>query len=155
MGYAWTVLVRYTPRDGPVEAVNLSSGFLDGGVARSVLVKTEPRWKENREQRDDINFEDRSLIRGFETDVTLAFDVIDMAAHHPTIAALVSRARDPYWSVELSLDNGTTYRKVRLAKAGHPRSLGGKTIAGARVEHVFRVVELADTYPDIGAGTSW
>ncbi len=154
-GYIWRVLVRYTPRDGVAETVNLSTGFLDGGAARSVLLKTVPRWQAERAQREDINYADRSLHRGLSNEVTLTFEVVDMNAHHPTIALLVTRAADPAWKVDLSLDNGDTYRHVRLARAGEPKPLGGKTIAGARLDHTFRVVDLVDRYPNIGAGTSW
>jgi hypothetical protein len=155
-GYAWTgVLVRYTPRDGAVETANLSTGFLDAGVARSVLTKAVPRYVEENERQEDINFNDQSLRRGISCEVALTFEVVDMASHHPTIATLVSRANDPYWKVELSLDNGTTYRQVKLRRAGSPAAFGGKTAAGAKIEHLFRCTALLSGYPEIGGGTSW
>lgn len=85
----------------------------------------------------------------------LRFEIADVATHHPTLAKILSRLIDPYWTVELSLNNGVTYREVVLRKAGYPRPFGDKTIAGFKVEHIVACRELLATYPDIGTGSSW
>ncbi len=138
-----------------METVDLSAGFLDSGVARSVLTKAEPRYSEEIEEREDINRAQRPLLLGIKCEVMLRFEVADPTSHHPTIAKLITRAIDPYWTVELSLDNAATYREVVLRKAGAPKPIGGKTVAGFVVEHIFACRELLAGYPDIGSGTSW
>lgn len=154
-GYTWQTLVRITPKDGPSETINLSTGFLDGGSSRSVLTKAEPRYIERIDAAEDINSAQRPRLRGYECEVMLRFELADVGTHHPTIARIMNRLMSPYWTVELSLNNGVTYREVVLRKAGSPRPFGDKTVAGFKVEHVVVCRELLDTYPDIGSGTTW
>ena len=144
-----------TPLDGPVETVNLATVFLDAGVTRTVLTKAEPSYEQVREERENINRAMRPLMLGFRPGLALRFDLTSPDSHHPTIAQLITRAMDPYWRVELSLDNGTTYREMTLRRAGSPRPFGGKTVAGFSVEHVFQAKDLISTYPDIKSGSSW
>ena len=154
-GYRFHTWVRMTPRDGAVETLDLSSDFLDSGSARSVLTKAEPRYEERIESGEDINYAQRPLLLGIYCEVMLRFETVSPATEHAAIARLVTRLIDPYWTVELSLDNKVTYREVVAKKIGYPRPFGDKTIAGFRVEHVVACRELLDTYPAIGAGTSW
>ena len=154
-GYTWTVLCRMTPQDGPAEVVNLSTAFTFGGAARSVLVKAEPQYQEESEAREDINLALRPLLLGYRRSLMLTFDVTDPAAHGATIAQILTRSMSPYWTVEFSLNNGTTYVPMVLRRAGSPKPLGGKTPAGFRVEHSWQSRDLTDAYPAIGAGTSW
>ncbi|HET6373005.1 MAG TPA: hypothetical protein VFG76_06845 [Candidatus Polarisedimenticolia bacterium] len=149
------MLVRITPKDGPVETINLSTGFLDGGSSRSVLTRAEPTYREELEDREDINRASRPLLLGFRPEVALEFQVTKFSAHHPTIAKIQNRLMSSYYRVELSLDNGTTYREVVLKRAASPRAFSGKTVAGAKLELIVETRELISTYPDIGAGTSW
>jgi len=144
-----------TPGDGDVETLDFTTDFLDGSSPRTVLMRAQPQYPEVQDSRENVLREARPLQIGYLPVVEMEFHVTDMATHHPLIAQFLSRLMDPYWTVELSLDNGTTYREIVLKRAPSFEPIGGKTVAGARMVMTVQARSPILTYPDIGSGTSW
>jgi len=154
-GYLWRTWIRMTPQDGPSETLDLGFIFPGGFTASGVLTAAEPRYREVQDMRETIERRLRPLRFGFRPEVRLRFDIVETDPNAAVLAKIVRRLMDPYWRVELSLDDGRTYREVVLREAPSPEPFGGKTVAGAT--HELRVIakEAVRGFPDIRTGTSW
>lgn len=154
-GYRWRTWIRMTPKDGLAEVLDLGFPYPGGFLANSVLVSAEPTYREVLESRETIERRLRPLILGYRKEVRLRFDVIDTDPDAAVVGKIARRLMDPYWTVELSLDDERTYHEIVLRSAPGPDPLGGKTIAGARLELRVMTKEAIRNYPDIRTGTSW
>jgi len=154
MGYRWITLIRMTPLNGAAETVNLTTGFSIGGSATTALTGTELRYEPITAESETINHELRPSLFGSRPEIALKFEIRDMS-HYRVVARILSRLLDPSWKVELSLDNGTTYREVVLADAPKLKPWKGKTVAGMTVTFSVKCRKLIAELPYIESGTAW
>lgn len=149
-GYTWTPYFRLTPTDGAVEVVDLSAT----GITTPGQLSVDLRHQPVVEKREDVNRRVRPLRLGYRCEATLRFyvggDMSDAAKLAKVANALLSDA----YTVELSLDGGTTYREVWLRDWKGPKPADGKTFAGAEYDLRVECVDLIDEIPAIGSG-SW
>lgn len=155
MGYAWTPKVRTTPLNGIAETIDLTSaGFLISGDVTTVNVQNDLDYEPVQDREETINRDARVTPFGFRPMVKQAFDVKDQS-HLRALMKIINRLLDPGWTVELSLDNGATYREVVLSKLNGPTPWRGKTIAGARWEWTLTAVRLIPDLRYHESGTGW
>ena len=150
-GFEWHPLVRMTPDNGAAEVFDLRTLLTDAsGPVRHTL-----RYKDEGSVKEDVNLNLRKIDRGLRPEVTLRCDIATMA-DHATLATITNRLIRSDWTVELSLDNGTTYREVQLLRVPSPRPFRGKTVAGATFDLSLRCVETIDELPAMTEGvTPW
>lgn len=151
MSYQWQPLVRITPDNGAVETIDLRTGMTYLGRP----VKCAPKWTPATEMREDVNRSARVRVDGVRIDVEFDFDIGGTSmADHEVLSRIVNTLLAQSALVELSLDNGATYREVVLLKYTGPDPFRGKTIAGARFQLDLRCVDLVDEVAPIRSG-SW
>lgn len=139
-----------TPQDGPVETVDLTTAF-----SKTVLIGTDPRYREVIENRENLNRGLRPLLIGYRPEIRLIFEITDTTNDHPILGKIHRRLMDAYWMVELDLVNNGMFREIMIRRAASPKPLGKKTVVGARHELRVQCKDPIDRYPDIGPGTSW
>lgn len=156
-GYRWIVKMRTTPTNGLQEVFDLTDGFA-GAVAgegrESQLTNVRLQYREEIEGRETVNVDLRPLMRGYRPEIRLTFQFIEMQ-HYRILANIMTRLIDPSWKVELSLNNGSTYREVELARAASPRPFRDKTVAGALFELELRATSTVEQFQHIESGTGW
>ena len=147
-GYKWDVRVRIDPVNGDDVSLNLMTLLTDVLGPAFVQLAYVP----DIVQRETVNQNQDHFIRGFRPTVTLLFDVTQMN-DQATLAQILNALAAPDCDVFLSLDGGTTERRVTLTKNIGPVALGGYTHTGARYSISVEAVDLIQTLPDIGSGT--
>jgi len=154
MGYSWITLMRMTPINGAAETVNLTTGFTLGGVLTTSLSTVNLDYGEMVKESETVNHEQRPSLFGYRPEIGLRFEVRDMS-HYRTLARILSRLLSPLWKIELSLDNGTTYREVVIKDGPKLKPWKDKTIAGVRVEFSVQTRKLIPELAYIESGTGW
>lgn len=149
-GYEWHPVVKTVPDNGVTETFDLRSLISDTSGPTSVRV----RYRDEGDDREDVNWSLRRVERGFRPEVTLDFEFTTIA-HQNTIATIVNRLVRTDWAVYLSLDNAATYRQVRLGgKVPDPMPLRGKTVAGLEQSLTLVAVDVVDELPEMTTGVS-
>ncbi|HEY3175682.1 MAG TPA: hypothetical protein VGK94_07970 [Candidatus Polarisedimenticolia bacterium] len=143
-----------TPQDGPAEVVDLTTVFVSGGRTYKVLTDIDLVYEPETEARDTINRRSRPLLLGYRPVITMVFQ-LNIMSFYAQIAQLASRLMDPYWVVELALDNGATYRQIVLRRAPSPEPFGNKTVAGASFKMTVACRDLIAELSPIATGTAW
>jgi hypothetical protein len=144
MSHAWSPKFRLTPPAGALLTYDLTAyQYL---VTRTVL--DEPLF----EQMEMLDRSTEQTRYGFRRTAILNFDFPTTSSNETELAqSIITYALDDGWLVELSMDNGTTYREVVLS--GYSRQpLADKNI-GVRVETVWTVKDMLTALPAIGSGT--
>lgn len=141
-GYKREVWMRTVPLDGAEEWFDIGTLLTDAGGPTVARV----RYREVRDQRENVNRGLRSIFYGVRPEVQLKFDVATMA-DHATLATITSRLMRDDWTVYLSLDGRLTEREVELVQVPEPMPFNGKTIGGASFTMDLRCRELLDDLP--------
>jgi len=141
-GYRWRAMIKTVPSNGPEEVFDLKTLLTDGnGPLRCI-----PRYQDLADEHETLNRTLRRVEFGMRPEVRMHFEIMTMAdqAH---LATIVERLMRPDYDVQLSLDQGLTYRSVVLSRIPDPQALRGKTIAGAELELGLRCKSPIDRIP--------
>ena len=145
MSHAWYPKFRLTPPAGPLLTYDLTTYT----HLTTRTVSDEPLFEE-------MEMLDRSVEQtryGYRRTALLGFDFPTASSDETALAEnILSQAMDDEWMVELSMDNGTTYREVVLSSFSRA-PLADKNI-GVRVETLWTVKDMGLTLTKIGSG-SW
>jgi hypothetical protein len=148
MSHAYYPKFRLTPPAGALLSYDLTA--YQYVVQRTV--QDEPLF----EQMEMLDRSTQNTRYGWRRSAVINFEFPTPVTDETTLAeSIISKALDDEWSVELSMDNGTTYREVVLS--GYTRQpLADKNI-GVRVETVWTVADILTALPAISTGTtgSW
>ena len=145
MAHAYSVIFRLTPPAGPQTTINAS--------AMSFLSVAQPRLEAVFTEQELI---DRSIAvtpYGYRCMVDMEFQFPTPSTDETSLADnLITRAMDDDWTIELSLDGGTTYREVVLTGFSQ-EPMGGKNI-GVVQSMTWVCSGLLDEKPSVESG-SW
>ena len=145
MSHAWYPKFRLTPPAGALLSYDLTT--YSYVVQRTV--QDEPLFEE-------MEMLDRSVDQtryGWRRSAVLAFEFVTPSSDETALVeSIITYALDDAWSVELSMDNGTTYREVLLSSFSR-QPLADKNI-GVRIETLWTVKDMMTALTKIGSG-SW
>jgi hypothetical protein len=150
VAYEYHHLIRTRPDNGSATTYDLRDEFSDA----SGPVATRPTYKHEADDWEDVNRVLRQRDYGFRATVALTFDIATVADHAALATIVTALARSDF-AVDLSLDNGTTWREVRMKKAPSPRPWRGKTTGGARYQLLLECVDLLASMPAQNATGGW
>jgi len=151
----WRPRARYTPPSGPTQLFNVVSGFYR---SRTVLMSVVPDYQPILDDRDDVELVKRTLQRGFRVVIGLYFSFATSDTMESDYTSLITMARwfsSTTGLAEFSLNDGNTYREAYLSGFRGPLPLGGKTVAGIKVEMELTIKRPVTTLPDLLGGTVW
>lgn len=148
MGYAFRTKFRIVPETGTEETIDLQTAIAKTRGPISV----KPKYTPDVDTEETVN---RSAVQqkfGWKVEVEIDFEILgDMSDHVPLVRILNALMR-PDHAVYLSLDNGTTYRRVLLTGLKGPDTIKGRSHAGAKYEITLRCTELVTELVPIGSG---
>lgn len=142
MGYTRYAYLRMTPLDGAPETLDLMTSFSDAGGP----VRIRETFRLDSRRTSDVNRLRRSLPFGYRYRAELQFQ-IPTVSETSSINEIAERAAREDWTLELSVDSGSTYNEVILSALEGPSPLGGKVANGAEYSMTFEAVELLDAPP--------
>lgn len=125
-GYEYHHLLRTTPKNGFAQTFDFRELFPDAERP----VRTDVGWDEIREDREDINYNDRTVFRGYRLNCRLAIAILT-TDHQRYFVEIDHRLKSSAWDCELSFDAGARWYRVRGVGDYRPEPLGGKNFAGA------------------------
>lgn len=145
LGHNYTALVRVTPSAGLPYVVNLST--------MSWMTICQPGWELKQNVKEFITRAVGKSKYGHGYSVHMEFELMTPSADETTLANLVvSPACDPDndSTLELSLDNGTTYRSA-IVTSFVQEPIEGKNI-GVHIVLDWMMVSPATTKIAVGSG---
>lgn len=151
LGYS--LRFRLTPESGVASDLDFG-GLLAGSLQWShAPERVSVTYDLVRQERETVNYRKAPLYLGWRRRVAVAIivsgDTAEVQNDHGMIAALVNGCVDPAVVVEASLDGGSSYFAVVLARYRGPDPLGGKISAGARYVMEFDAVDLISELPTL------
>ena len=145
MGHTYTAIFRVTPLAGPAFTVDLS--------AYQWKTKAQPFLEPIILQKEMLDRSVRQTRYGYRLRVGLDFEFPTPSTDETALARdVLTTALDDDQSIELSLDNGATYRVV-LLEAMEQVALAEKNI-GVKISTSWVCRDLLQTKPAVGSG-SW
>lgn len=109
LGHDWTPIVRITPPAGAAYTRTLSS--------LAWMTVCQPSYEPLQQVKEMLTRAVRKVPYGFRVHAHMEFELYTPTADETTLAQdVITPACDPDndYTVELSLDNGTTYREAEL-----------------------------------------
>jgi len=144
MAHTYYPKFRMTPPAGAQLTYDLTSySYVTGNVVTDDALFEEMEMLDRSVQQTRYGFR-RSAVLTFEFP-TESSDETELAED------ILTFAMNDEWVVELSMDNGTTYREVVLSSFSR-QPLVDKNI-GVRVETVWTCVDILEDLKKIGTGT--
>lgn len=146
MAYTYSVRVRLTGPAGPATTYDLSAWqWVNVQTTKDAAVISE---------QEMLDFTVEQTRYGSRRSVVLEFSLPTASTSNETdLATILQRALDDEWTVEMSLDGGTTYRTVVLSSydAG---DMEDQKLVGRMVSTVWTVKTL-QTGPVAVMGGAW
>ncbi len=145
-GYKWQHRIRLDPIDGAGETIVIATAMTQPNP-----VRTELEYEPVIDDRQDVNRRLAPRVLGYRPVATLIFQVYDLADDNQIVK--IERAlADDRTDVYLSLDSGTTERKVVLQSRQGPVPIEGKTVAGAEFRIRLAAVDLLTERASLASG---
>lgn len=145
MAYSYTPKFRVTGPAGPAVTYDLSTW---GYVIRQ-QVSDSPVFTEH----EMVDYSVETTRYGSRRSVQMDFEIpTGNVANETDLMTIMQRALDDEWTVELTLDGGTTYREVVLS------SYSGEDLQDKKIGRAFRTVwtvKALQTSPVGVLGGSW
>lgn len=143
MGHAYTPIFRVTPLAGPAFTVPLS-GY-------SWVTRAQPLYERVTTDHEMIDRGIEQTPYGFRVRVALEFEFPTPSTNETDLAQdVIDHALNEDSGIEISLDNGTTYRAVVLEEYGQA-AIAEKNI-GVRTTTLWVCKELIANKPPVGSG---
>ena len=151
MAKEWWPVFRMTPANGAAVTIRLREALQDFGGP----VRCDVRYVPVIKNRENVNNELRPYAKGYRCEVE--FDVSVSAsrmADAGCLATITGWLADRTKTVELSMDDGVTFREIVLKKFEGPKPKAGKTFAGFLYELAVSCRALLEAPADIASGTA-
>ena len=151
MAKEWWPVFRMMPANGPAQTIRLREALRDFGGP----VRCDVRYVPVTKQREDINNTIRTYVKGFRCEVE--FDVSTSGARIADagcLSMITGWLADRTKTVELSMDDGVTFREIALKKFEGPKPKAGKTFAGFLYELAVSCRALLEAPPNIDGNAS-
>lgn len=127
------------------------------GNVRGQVETNGPTYKEERIQRETVDYKRKDTILGWRVTFGFTFFIDDTMADHSGLATLVSalqnQAKEVYLDPEPAV-TGHSEKQVRLGKYSM-KPANGKTFAGAEFYLEVFTQDLITSIPAIGSGLAW